>query len=519
MTHYSDNKLSGQSAKYSVLRLARLARLGMVLLLLLAVFTGVASAANAQSVQQEAVSIEITAPSAIEQTIAPGRHFRVAGTLTGKVPDESILKVALLDETGRELRFATANQKGTDHVIPSVIGGNITVFNKDTDFSEVAYTAPEMVVADPENPDASARDATVKCVFTDETFYALIVSATDTAHGLAEADGYGLVDHEGKPYDALPEGHYRLQVTLSSVDGKEIASASKEIEIGRTTGTIIHEITNPTAIKKGGKALLLSWVADNDLTILDDLLPGFFGIHYDMTTMPMSVSCETAEYLPGSIHMLIYGNKTTSTSYALEVAKYLQLEHNVENPDIAEYYYFDLGEPSFAEKHAKIVEFGEDERIHVCRIDHVEDETQDGIFLTTEEQILESDTDPSDGWTATDGAFAVAGVMKPYQLRDDELVPDDDIYEYYCYLNGADSLVYTFTPADGSDSFSIEKAVGVSRIDAPDKEKNPAVYEFYNVFQADTLKAGQSYDVNVQAYDRKGEAIKGACCQFTMNYS
>jgi hypothetical protein len=83
--------------------------------------------------------------------------------------------------------------------------------------------------------------------------------------------------------------------------------------------------------------LLAAWAADENLMILGDLLPGFFGTEYQMSTMPMSVSSETAEYLPGEIDMLVYGNKTTSTSYELEVAKYLQLEHNVESPNIAKY--------------------------------------------------------------------------------------------------------------------------------------------------------------------------------------
>lgn len=56
-----------------------------------------------------------------------------------------------------------------------------------------------------------------------------------------------------------------------------------------------------------------------------------------MSTLPMSVSCETAEYLPGKIHMLVYGNTVMSASSALEVAGYLQLEHHTEDPDIAQY--------------------------------------------------------------------------------------------------------------------------------------------------------------------------------------
>ena len=55
----------------------------------------------------------------------------------------------------------------------------------------------------------------------------------------------------------------------------------------------------------------------------------------------------------------------TIASYALEVARYLQLEHNVEDPDIAKYYAFDLGEPAFAGEQAKIIAFGDNENIRI----------------------------------------------------------------------------------------------------------------------------------------------------------
>ncbi len=75
----------------------------------------------------------------------------------------------------------------------------------------------------------------------------------------------------------------------------------------------------------------------------------------------------------------------------------------------------------------------------------------------------DSDADPSDGWEAAESASEMAGFMKPYQLQDDEIVPDDDIYSYYRFPNGAGSLVCTFTPDDGSEPFSITKAAGVTR--------------------------------------------------------
>ena len=463
------------------------------------------------------VSIAIQTPSPGELKIAYGRHFKVSGALTGKVPDDATLRVSLLDAEGNEVRHAAADRKGTDCVIPYVCGGAITVFDPDTEFSEIAYTAPELVVADLEDREASALDATVKCVYTNDTFFALIVSATDPDHGLAEADGYGLTDHEGKPYDALPEGKYTVRVALFTAGGKEISSASKEIEIGRKSGTVIHEMTNQTVIGKGGKDLLLAWASENDLTILDDLLPGMFGPFYQMSTMMMSVSCETAEYLPGPIYVLLYGNTEGSASNALEIAKYLQLEHKTEDPEVAKYYCFSLGEPQLAGEQARIVPFGDGENMRICRIDRVKGETEDGVFLTNEAQVLGSDTDPSDGWVAGIGTFAVAGVMKPYQLKDNEVVPDDNIYGFYNYLNGAETLVYTFTPNDGSEPVSVTKPVGVSRIDRADGRWDPAVYEFYNVFPEDLLDEGAVYEVIVQAQDRKGEAIEGMTASFTLS--
>lgn len=72
-------------------------------------------------------------------------------------------------------------------------------------------------------------------------------------------------------------------------------------------------------------------------------------------------------------------------------------------------------------------------------------------------------------------------------------------------------------PSDGSDPFRITKAVGVRRIDTPEEESEPALYEFYNVFPRNTLQAGNAYDVTVQAYDRQNAAIPGAVCTFMLN--
>ena len=477
-----------------------------------------ASEVDTEGASGQSVNLTIDAPSASELVIAPGRHFKVSGSLDGDVPNDAIMKVALLDSSGREVRFAATDSKGTDRVTTSWYKGTITTLQPDTDFAEIAYTAPELAVADADAPEASAHDATVKCVYTDETFYALITAATDPDHGLVCEDGYNLVDHDGSPYDALPEGKYTIEATLMDAGGDTLASDSKDIVIGKKDGTVIHEITTQTAVDKGGMDLLSKWAEAENTTILGDLLPGMFGPYYQMTTMQMSVGAETAEYLPGAIEILVYGNTADSTSYCLEVAQYLHLQHNTENPDVASYYAFDLGEPRFSGKQAQIVAFDKSDDIRICRVDIVSDETQDGVFLTTEEQVLGYDADASDGFTVSeDKAFAVAGVMKPYQLQDDELVPDEQIFGYYNYLNGPQTLMYMFVPVGGGEVFNVNKTVGLSRIDSLTDDLNPAVYEFYSVFPAGTLQAGEHYDVTVQAYDRKGNIIEGMTTTFQIS--
>ena len=61
--------------------------------------TGYASQADQSappaSAARETVSITITAPSAGELTIAPGRHFKVSGSLSGEIPDDAVLAVEI----------------------------------------------------------------------------------------------------------------------------------------------------------------------------------------------------------------------------------------------------------------------------------------------------------------------------------------------------------------------------------------------------------------------------------------
>lgn len=472
----------------------------------------------AQSETADSVRITINAPSDVENVIAPRRHFKVSGELEGAIPDDAVMRVSVIDKTGNEVRFVYADEKGTDSLSRETYKGAFHVFS-DVPFEDIAYTAPEFVVDDVRFPEASFHDATIKCVYTDETFYALITSATDTAHGLYEDDHFHLTDQNGSPYDALPEGEYSVRVTLKTADGILIGEAEKDFVIGRTNGTVIHEITNSAVISKGGKDILFGWAVENNFTVLTDLLPGFIGEHYAMSALPMSVGSETAEYLQGPIKVLLYNNTETSTSYSLEIAKYLMLKHNTQNPDIAEYFVFDIGEPLIGDVKANIISL-EDEKIHITRVDTVSQEAEDGIWIMTEEQLIDSDLDASDGWTVKAGErFAVAGAVQPFQLRDEEITENPDIYGYYDYANGPAELIYTFTSKEAPQSVVIyTEKMGVDRrADGDAPQGVDSVYEFYNVFDTDLPGNGTDYTIHIQLLDRNGTAIAGWQTEFDLH--
>ena len=88
---------------------------------------------------------------------------------------------------------------------------------------------PELMVKDMADPEASMRDATVKCWYSDDRFKAIIVSATDEAHGLICNDGVGFTDENGLPYDVLERGKYRLVAELATKDGVLMANAEKAL--------------------------------------------------------------------------------------------------------------------------------------------------------------------------------------------------------------------------------------------------------------------------------------------------
>ena len=100
MCNFSEETLK----KLNALKKGFLLCFTMVLVLLLVACNNGFLSEQSVSVEQEKVIIEIKAPSDGELTIAPGRPFKVSGSLSGEIPDDAILRVTLLDAAGKAER-------------------------------------------------------------------------------------------------------------------------------------------------------------------------------------------------------------------------------------------------------------------------------------------------------------------------------------------------------------------------------------------------------------------------------
>ena len=160
-------------------------------------------------------------------TIPYGSHFSVAGEIVHReaLPEDAVLTVKLLDRDGNLLRWVRQEQKNNPNLY--IDHPQLTCYAKPLDPKREGmkkFGFPELMVRDAANPEASMRNATVKCWYSDDRFKAIIVSATDEAHGAICNDGVGLTDENGAPYTVLERGKYRMVAELSTKDGVLLAT-------------------------------------------------------------------------------------------------------------------------------------------------------------------------------------------------------------------------------------------------------------------------------------------------------
>lgn len=460
----------------------------------------------------DSVQDEILANSNIEQlqvsitsqneSVAPGRHFKVVCSLKGDVPDDAIVKVSLIDPKGEEIRFAQASEKGTGNVHKELNKG--IWFDRRggaVDFETIKDTAPELVAY--EGIPESFTDATIKCIYTDDKIHALIVAGTDKEHGLIQNDNMGYLDEKGNAYDAFPEGEYSLRVSVSSKKGDLLAEDEKQFSVRKSSGTAIYRMIGADSF-----AVIKKFFNAKDIKCLRELLPEAYG-NSDILSASIAASCEEAEYLSGEIATLIYANIASSVSSRFEIPSYLYKTGYIDDPERSSFYYYSTGEPWFDGIESDIVKFEDDETLRVYRSDIVRESCKDGIYYMDGSEKLDSDIDESDGFSVRPGeAFALTGALRPFRLMDSEmeLLQGDGIFNIYKYLNTYSKIRYTFAQEkDNGEKIVIEKPCGLDRIDENGKGTEVGMFEFYNVFDKDLLSKGKTYSLTIEAIDAKGK--------------
>lgn len=451
-------------------------------------------------ISPEKVLVQIYTPSNQEPQIAPGRGVKVSGILAGSVPEDAVVRVSLIDSNGTEVRYAQAEKKGCGNVTNTWYTGPFYQLNPSRTFDEIAYTAPELVVSDISTM-AGAKDATIKCVYTDETFSALITSATDVAHGLPIDDYFNLTDHDGNPYTALPSGHYTVKTTVTNSKGQLCGSEETGLDIGiHKKGVIVHENND----------LFVPWANENNVAVLIDLLPGMLGPTYNYTCMGLSWSAEYAEYICAPIYIMNYHLYAGGVAQSCEIGNMLQAMGEMDNTARRLIYYYDIGEPKVGNQDGTMVLMDETEhKMEVCRLDEVTADAVNGVYLMDGSQTVSNVLSAADGkWhVKAASTWAVMGVTAPYQLEADEIV-ESSKYAFINFTNGLTTMLYTIEGPNGTQEVRLPSGI-IRRKSGEDTSKKVASYEFYNILPAGIFQAGEEYKVTIQGEDKNGKAING----------
>ena len=454
----------------------------------------------------EMFKLTITNPDASTAFIDYGRHFMVSGNILHdeEVPEDAMLMVSLFDEKGKLLRYAKQEHKNDQKLYLQQPGMTFYPAGMDDDRQILRkFGFPELLVRDLDDPLASLRDATIKAFYDDDSYKAMIVSATDVKHGAFLDDGINYTDEKGNPYDVLPEGEYRVTIQLFHHE-KLLAEIVKEIHIAVKKEAIICRF-NPLSHKQA----MVDFAHANGIDITTDTLPGYLepylGIWiYHMGLLQMFRANDIAFYQQAHISFFSYLMTPDSTSYSTELA-YLREHRNIEDGKEFVYYHYDIGEAYLkkADQEGKTILFQEGEYLYTCRVDVVKNTCQENLLYLDERDIIRSITDLGQISIHAGDTIAIMNVLRPENIERKYLtLKEDNTYEIN---NEVTTLHYEFCFKD--DMITYDRGLMMERID--DHSIGKSVFESYNLFEIPEAMKGTTVSVHITAYDRHGKRCKG----------
>lgn len=457
--------------------------------------------------KQMTFELQITDPAGAVPIVDYRRHFTVEGRILGNspVPQDAVLTIRLLDDAGHAVRTVRQEKKNNselflDHPCFTRYPDPI-----DPDLSGLKHFGfPPLMVRDAAHPEQSLKDATIKCFYDDEKFKAMIVTATDAAHGLALPDGMSYTDENGCPYDVLPKGKYTIEVTLHDGTGQMLGAADKPITIGEQTDLAICRFNPPEHRRNMEK-----WCREQGIPMGNDVLPGYLEPYagqwlYHMGLLPLYRAGDVAQYLSPRVHMFLYDITEDSTSYATELS-YLQSQGRVADEERFAAYYYDIGEAMIGkgrpyEQQGAVKQFAEGSYLAVCRVDVVNEKAEENVFRFEEEAVQYSLTDQNNFRVPPGCVIAIAGVVRPWQMApEDFILKPDNTYEI---KNKIETLHYTFD--DGSEVKTDMRKLMLERIGKTSIGRS--VFEFYNLFHIGGEYAGKTVSITIEGIDSHGSA-------------
>lgn len=461
--------------------------------------------------QANANPLTITTPGQ-NLKIASGRSFYVFGDIGGdNLPDDAFLTINLTQvgypQNSRVVITGTKNNQNLD-----VYNDSLSYYNdetKDPKRQKLIDSQMPDLVFDSANPD-SFKNATLKCTYTDNHFYAMIHGGYGTE---AVDDKMGFVDHNGDPYATLSDGNYTITAHLTTKDGVLLGEATKAITVGDTADQVLARFSPKAHMDK-----VTAFANTNGYTLFLDSFPAYWDQSVFAEIKTLWRAADLTEYQTGKAHCILYNVGGSSTTYSVELANF-EARGLIDTPERISYYYYDIGEPSLTDANhgidldGNIVAMDAGDKLALTRCDLNAGTSQDNAFNTADPNLAATDTNLSDGVNAVVGqTISLNGVTAPIQLDAADIVDNGD--NSYTLKNKISRLHYTITGEGVKEA--IDKAVTtLVRTDAQGWT-NPSELEFRHDFTVDESMANKDLTVTVTGYDAYGTEVAGAQESFTL---
>lgn len=438
--------------------------------------------------------------------IASNRPFYVVGNLEGTVPENATLNVNIIDENGEIVReVSTSKKNNPDSVITDSLHN---LDETDTNCEKLFASCMPDLIAD---ESGSICNADIKAAYSDNFFAALI------ANGVVEHDGktlyrggIELLDADGNEYEALPEGKYKIEVELKSKDTL-LAKDESTLVIG---GILRKAITRFSPTKHYEK--VDEYIQREKINVASDLFPGYWDPSQVNPAVTVTGEIESfwhsvnlAEYSSNDTEyrIILYNLEETAASWKIECGELLY-QQITDQPDRVKYFCYDIGEPSISDDdsdisvNGNIVPVNQESRLSLLRCDTVPAETEENFYNTEDPDILELDTDFSDGVTIESGdTIALYGVTSLVPNKKDEL-DFDTVKNQYTIHNRITTLQYRISGEGINETF--EKETGLDRLFEDNDQKHKSLVEFRNVITTKPDWKGKTLTLTVTGIDANG---------------